>query len=502
MARQVALAVDLGASGGRVVSGSFDGTCLELEELYRFENAPVLLAGELVWYIVRLCQEVVSGLRIAAGRHGNNISSIGVDTWGVDFALLASDDSLLANPVSYRDSRTHGTLCAVEKIVSRKDIFNFTGVQFMEINTLYQLFAMQQKRSSVLQSADRLLLIPDLMHWLLTGRRSNERTNASTTQCLDPLKGTWAMEMLERLGIPLRIFGELFDPGTELGPIRDDVQAETGLGPVRIILPGTHDTASAVAAVPADAPPSSRPDWCYVSLGTWALLGAELDRPRVTPECMAANFTNEIGIGGTTRLLKNICGLWLVHQCRASWLREGATWTWDQLTALAREAKPLESLIDPNHHSLLSPSDMPAAIRSLAGNTGEPVPSTTAAVVRCALESVAAACRRTIDELDSLIGRRTSRIHIVGGGVKNAMLCQMIADACNRSVIAGPVEATAIGNLLVQLTSTQGSVDLRSIRSIVRNSFELSYFEPKNAPLWDARAARTAWMRSTESSSA
>jgi rhamnulokinase len=483
MARTIALAVDLGASGGRVVSGAFDGRLLELEEIHRFENGPVAMGGQLIWDLPRLWQEVVAGLRAAAARHGG-----GVDTWGVDFSFLAADDTLLANPVCYRDPRTRGLLAAAEEIVPREEIFAATGLQFMEINSLYQLLAL--RRSPVLQAADRLLMIPDLFHWLLSGQRSNERTNATTSQCFDPRANDWAFAMLERFGLPRRIFGPVIEPGTDLGPLRPEVAAETGLQAARVLVPGTHDTASAVVAVPAAEPPSSRPDWCYVSLGTWALVGAELDRPLVTPECRALNFTNEGGVGGTTRLLKNVCGLWLVQQCRAAWRRQGKEWTWDQLTALAAEAKPLVTLVDPDDPALVAPADMPEAIRSLARAAGEPVPESTAAVVRAALESVAAAIRRRIGELDALLGRRIGRVHVVGGGVKNRLLCQMIADATGRPVVAGPVEATAIGNLLVQLTARAGVVDLRAMREIVRQSFEPETFEPRAAAAWEARLGR------------
>lgn len=487
MARSVALAVDLGASGGRVVSGAFDGRLLELEEIHRFENGPVSMGGELVWDLVRLWQEVMTGLRAAAVRHGSAVSSVGVDTWGVDFAFLTADDALLANPVCYRDSRTQGMLAAAEGIVPREEIFAATGLQFMEINSLYQLLALKRRHPSLLAAADRLLMIPDLVHWLLSGERSNERTNATTTQCFDPRRRDWAFEMIDRFGLPRHVFGPLVDPGVDLGPLRPEVAAATGLAGVRVVVPGTHDTASAVAAVPALEPPCSRPDWCYVSLGTWALVGAELDQPFVTPECLARNFTNEGGVGGTTRLLKNVCGLWLVQQCRATWQRAGQEWSWDQLTALAGEAAPLVTLVDPNHSSLVAPADMPDAIRRLARSTGEPVPESTGAVIRAALESVAAAIRRTLEELDALLGRRVARVHVVGGGVRNALLCQMVADATNRPVEAGPVEATAIGNLLVQLVARDGAVDLRQMRSVVRDSFELAHYEPRDAARWNAR---------------
>jgi rhamnulokinase len=431
---------------------------------------------------------VVAGLLAAAARHGGGVASVGVDTWGVDFSFLAADDTLLANPVCYRDPRTRGLLAAAEEIVPREEIFAATGLQFMEINSLYQLLAL--RRSPVLQAADRLLMIPDLFHWLLSGQRSNERTNATTSQCFDPRANDWAFAMLERFGLPRRIFGPVIEPGTDLGPLRPEVAAETGLQAARVLVPGTHDTASAVVAVPAAEPPSSRPDWCYVSLGTWALVGVELDRPLVTPECRALNFTNEGGVGGTTRLLKNVCGLWLVQQCRAAWRRQGKEWTWDQLTALAAEATPLATLVDPDDPALVAPADMPEAIRGLARAAGEPVPESTAAVVRAALESVAAAIRRRIGELDALLGRRIGRVHVVGGGVKNRLLCQMIADATGRPVVAGPVEATAIGNLLVQLTARAGVVDLRAMREIVRQSFEPETFEPRAAAAWEARLGR------------
>lgn len=490
MARTVALAVDLGASGGRVVSGAFDGRLLELAELHRFENAPVPMGGNLVWDLVRLWSEILRGLRLAEARHGGSISSIGVDTWGVDYAFLTADNAVLANPVCYRDPRTRGLLQAATGLVPRADIFAATGLQFMEINTLYQLLALKRDHPHLLEAADRFLMIPDLIHWLLSGERSNERTNATTTQCFDPQRNCWADGLLERFGLPTRLFAPVAEPGQDLGTLRPDVAAETGLGNVRVILPGTHDTASAVAAVPALEPPAARPDWCYVSLGTWALVGAELDRPLVTPECLARNFTNEGGVGGTTRLLKNICGLWLVQQCRASWLRAGQEWTWDQLTALAAEAPPLATLVDPNHPALVAPADMPAAIRELARTAGEPIPESTAAVVRTALESVAAAIRQTLTELDELVGRRIGRIHVVGGGVQNALLCQMIADAADRPVVAGPVEATAIGNLLVQLMAREGAVDLRSVRAVVRDSFDLVTYEPKAAMTWNDRLSR------------
>ncbi|NDC63148.1 MAG: rhamnulokinase [Planctomycetia bacterium] len=487
MKRSVSLAVDLGASGGRVIAGDFDGRRLALEELHRFDNGPVSVDGQLVWDLPRLWREVIAGMRVAAARHGPAVASIGVDAWGVDFSCLGRDGTLLADPVCYRDERTRGMLAQAERIVPREEIFAATGLQFMEINTLYQLLAMKQRRSGVLEAADRLLMIPDLFHWLLSGERTNERTNASTTQCFDPRNDDWAFSMLDRFGLPVGMFGPISEPGTAVGFLRADVARESGLDGVRVVLPGTHDTASAVAAVPADESPGGLPDWCFVSLGTWALVGAELDAPLITPECLARNFTNEGGVAGTTRLLKNVCGLWLVQQCRESWRRAGSSWTWDQVAAAAASAPPLETIVDPNHPSLVAPADMPAAIRALAAADGQPVPESPAAVARTALESVAAAVGRTIAELDGLLGRRVERIHVVGGGVRNALLCQWIADAADRPVVAGPVEATAIGNLLVQALSREGRVSLQELRSIVREGFRPTHYRPREAERWRNR---------------
>ena len=489
MSRTVALAVDLGASGGRIVSGAFDGRLLELKELHRFENGPVVFGGQLVWDLVGLWGGVLDGLRVAANQHRDAIQSIGVDTWGVDFSFVTKNNALLSEPVCHRDARTKGLIEKAARTVSKKETFEATGLQFLEINTLYQLLAIKRDQPELLAAADRLLMIPDLMHWLLSGQRSNERTIASTTQCFDSRKGQWANNLLDQFEIPTNLFQQVSEPGHDIGSLRTDIAADTGLRDVRVVLPGSHDTASAVAAVPALEPPSSRPDWCYISLGTWALVGAELDRPLVTPECLAHNFTNEGGVGGTTRLLKNLCGLWIVQQCRASWQRSGKNWDWDQLTALAAESAPLQTIIDSSHPSLVAPNDMPAAIQELAKQSKQPIPESTGAVIRTALESVAAKVSQTLQELDELIGRRIGRVHIVGGGVQNKLLCQMIADASNRPVIAGPVEATAIGNLLVQILAENGKIDLRSVRSVVRDSFDPTTYEPQSVAAWKERLA-------------
>jgi rhamnulokinase len=485
MAQRAYLAIDLGASSGRHVVGQFDGRKLSLVEIHRFANGPTAAAGHLYWDVLALWSHVLDGLRAAAASHLGQIASVGVDTWGVDFALLGRGDELLANPVHYRDARTDGLLERAFQIVPRDRIFAETGLQFMQFNTLYQLWAMQLAGSSALDAAERMLMMPDLFHWLLTGQKSNELTNATTTQFFNPRTGDWARGLLEAFEIPDRILADVTPPGTTLGPLTSQVIAATGLNKVNVVLPGTHDTASAVAAVPAMGAPAERPNWCYISSGTWSLMGAEVPRPVINDECLRLNFTNEGGVGGTTRLLKNIAGLWLVQECRRVWNAEGASHSWDDLNRLALAAKPLASLIDPDDPAFLAPADMPAAIRDSCRRTGQPVPESEGAVIRCALESLALRYRVVLGWLEQLVGGRIENIHVVGGGAHNKQLCQATADACQRSVLAGPVEATAIGNVLVQAIAAGDIGSIGEARQIVRNSFAMERYEPQNAAIWD-----------------
>lgn len=476
-ARRGYLAVDLGASGGRVVAGLFDGRQVALEEVHRFDNGPVPVAGHLHWDLLRLWQEVQDGLRSAAVRYGDQLRSVGVDTWGVDFGLLSRRDELLGNPFHYRDPRTQGLVDDVTRhAVSREEIFDYTGLQFMDINTLYQLVAMQRSGSVLLESADTFLMMPDIFHWLLTGQKVNELTNATTTQFFNPRTGAWALELLQRLGLPTHLFREVTPPGTSLGPLRRDVAEAAGLQGVQVVLPGTHDTASAVMAVPARS--GAQADWCYISSGTWSLMGAEVPQPVITPLCREYNFTNEGGVGGTTRLLKNIAGLWLIQECRRIWNLQGHHYGWDRLVEMAEHAEPLRSVIDPNDSSFVAPADMPAAIADFCRRTGQPVPETEGAVVRCALESLAVCYRRVLGWLEELVGHRLNTIHIVGGGVQNRLLCQMAADACGRTVVAGPVEATALGNVLMQAIACGDLPSIAAAREVVERSFPVERYEP------------------------
>jgi len=494
MAQRAFLAIDMGASSGRHVAGLFDGQLLQLAEIYRFENGPVPVVGHLYWDLLDQWSHVRRGLRAAAKAELGDIVSVGIDTWGVDFGLLGRGDELLGHPVHYRDPRTNGLLERAFQVVSREEIFAQTGLQFMQFNTLFQLWAMRLANSPLLDCAESLLMIPDLFHWLLTGEKANELTNASTTQFFNPQKNAWASELLKRFDLPDHILGKLTTPGTVLGLLRPQVAAETGLGHLKVVLPGTHDTASAVMAVPAGGATAEHPDWCYISSGTWSLMGVEVPRPIINDQCLALNFTNEGGVGGTTRLLKNIAGLWVVQECRRVWNQSGKNYSWDDLNRMAAAARPLVSLIDPDDPAFLAPDDMPEAICAFCRRTGQTVPADEGSVIRCALESLALRYRVVLNYLEQLVGARINTIHIVGGGAQNRQLCQATADACQRMVLAGPVEATAIGNVLVQAIAAGDIGSISQAREVVCKSFPVALFQPQNATNWDdAFAKYTSW---------
>jgi len=355
----------------------------------------------------------------------------------------------------------------------------------MQFNGIYQLLAMKLARSPLLEAAKTWMMMPDLFHWLMTGQKSNEFTNATTSQFYNPLTSNWAVELLRKFDLPTEILGPISPPGTDLGALRPSVAAETGLGATRVVLPGTHDTASAVMAVPAASRPGQRPDWCYISLGTWALLGIESPQPVVNDKVLELNFTNEGGVGNTYRVLKNICGLWLVQECRRVWNQAGRNWGWEDLNQLSAAAKPLVSFIDPDAHDFLAPDDMPEAIRRFCAKTGQTVPANEGAVLRCAIESLAMKIRYVMGMCEDLAGGRIETIHIVGGGTKNRQLCQAAADACGRRVVAGPVEATATGNLMMQAVAAGDVASIAEAREVIRNSFAVDEYLPHNAAAWD-----------------
>jgi rhamnulokinase len=472
------LAFDLGAESGRGVLGLFDGSRLRLESVHRFPNNPVRTLDTLHWDVLHLHGEMLATLRRCAAEHGP-IDSLGVDTWGVDFALLGRGGTLLGNPRHYRDPHTEGAMEAAFKRVPRPEIFRQTGLQFMRFNTLFQLLALQRDRSPLLDVAENLLFMPDLFHYFFTGIKVNESTDASTSQLYDPSTKSWAFELTKMFGLPERILGTLVAPGTILGPLRSGVASDTGLNPALVIAPASHDTASAVAAVPARGT-----SWAYISSGTWSLMGAELPGPLINDRVAEYNFTNEGGVNGTIRFLKNIMGLWLVQECRRTWERQGQAYSYDELARLAGQAPPFGSLVNPDHENFLLPPNMPVALADFCRRTGQPAPAEPGAVVRCALESLALRYRWTLDRLEELLGRRLDVIHVVGGGSQNALLCQLTADACNRPVHAGPVEATAIGNVLVQGLGLGILGSLDEAREVVRNSFEVRTYLPEQPDVW------------------
>ena len=474
------LALDLGAESGRAIIGSLASGRLQLEELHRFANQPVRLPDGLYWDALRLFHEIREGLRLAGRVRGLKLTGVGVDTWGVDFGLLDSYGELISNPRHYRDHRNNGMMERTFAQVPRAEIFRQTGLQFMQFNSLFQLNAIRHSGAPGLDAAARLLFTPDLLSYWLSGVQKNELTIASTSQFWNPAEARWATELFDSLGLPKRLLGDVVLPGTKLGGLTDEIRDACGLGDTGVYATASHDTASAVAAVPAsgDAP------WCYISSGTWSLVGLELDAPIINDKTLALNFTNEIGVDGKVRFLKNIAGLWLVQECRRAWALEGTEYSYDELTVMASGAEPFASVIDPD--SFLEPGSMPARIAELCRKTGQSVPQTPGAFVRACLESLAFRYRHVLESLEGVAGARIETIHIVGGGSKNALLNRFVADATGRTVVAGPAEATAIGNLLVQAIGAGELDGLSGLRAVVRSSFELERIEAKGAsPEWE-----------------
>jgi len=485
------LAFDLGAESGRAVLGTLSADKqLTLTEKHRFPNPTGRMNGHLYWNLLAQWEELKTGLRNAASKDARGgavaLDGIGVDTWGVDFGLIGRAKNVLGNPYHYRDARTDGMLERAFAKVPREKIFDATGIQFMQLNSLYQLLAMREANSQALDIAETLLFMPDLFNFLFTGVRKAEFSIASTSQMYDPRKRQWAKPMLEQFGIPTRILPEIIPSGTVLGPLQGDVCDECGVGQLQVIATAGHDTASAVAAVPANEGQT----WCYISSGTWSLMGVELPEPVINEKSLRYNYTNEGGVGGTIRFLKNIMGLWLVQECRRQFKRDGYEHTYAELTQMAGRAKGFGALIDPDHKPFGAPGEMPSKIDAFCEMTKQQRPSNRGDYVRTCLESLALTYRRTLDGLEDILGRKIDVIHIVGGGVQNELLNQMTADACARTVIAGPVEATAIGNVLVQAMATGDVKSLDEARAIVRESFDVKRYEPRETKAWESAYQR------------
>ncbi len=475
------LAIDLGAESGRAILATLAGAQLSLTDIHRFSNGPVRLPDGLHWDILRLWTEIKAALHIATHQHHAQLAGIGIDTWGVDYGLLDRAGALIGNPYHYRDQRTDGLMEEAFKRLPRERIFDLTGIQFMQLNTLYQLFSMVVQPSPTLQIAETFLTMPDLLNYWLSGRKVCEFTMATTTQCFDPRRCEWSQPLLEALGIPLPIFPEVVQPGTVLGPVLPDIAEESGCGPVPVIAPACHDTGSAVAAVPAEAQ-----HFAWISSGTWSIMGAEASDPIVNAQSLKYNFTNEGGVNGTWRFSKNIMGLWLVQECRRTWARAGEDLSYTEITRLAAAAEPFRSIVDVDAADFFQPGDMPARIQKYCERTQQPVPDTKGAIVRCALESLALKYRWVLERLEEMLGYRLEPIHIIGGGTQNQLLNQFTADATNRSVVAGPVEATAIGNVLMQAVALGHLKSLDEARAVVRYSFQPETYEPHPSEHWDA----------------
>lgn len=477
-------AVDLGAQSGRIAVGRFDGERLSVTEVHRFANVPVRTRGTLQWDVLRLYRDVLDGLR-AAGREAGRLDSVAVDSWAVDFGLLDRRGRLLQNPVHYRDGRRARAMEGVLRRVPARELYERTGIQLLPINTVFELGAMAADGDPALAVADTLLLIPDLIHYWLCGARSSEFTNATTTQCFDPRTGKWAADLLERIGVPASLLPEVVRPGTRLRRLCHDVSEETQLDGVEVIAAATHDTGSAVAAIPLGGPDSA-----YVSAGTWSLVGVEVREPVITDAAFDANLTNEGGVGGMFRLLRNVTGLWLVHECQRAWALEGHEYSFDQLVALAKEAPPLRSFIEPNDPAFADPGDMPARVRAFCAHTGQAEPAGPGAVVRCILESLALKHAETVELLASVTGTTPRAINIVGGGARNELLCRWTANASGLPVVVGPEEATMLGNLLVQAMALGEIGSLAEAREIVAASVRTTTYEPQEKVAWQEARAR------------
>lgn len=476
------LAFDFGAESGRAILAHLHSGVLTTQEIRRFKNEPVEYGGSLHWDVARLWWEVQEAL---SGVKEMQLGGIGVDAWGVDYALLGEKGEMLQNPYHYRDARTAGVMREVFRKVSKEEIYWATGIQFMPINTLYQLFAAARQTPFLLKAARKLITIPDLFHYWLTGNAVCEFSNATTTQLVNPLTRTWARGLIDRLELPTHFWSEIVEPGTFLGKLLPGIARNSALADTPVIAPAAHDTGSAVAAI------SAREGTAFLSSGTWSLVGTEVDQPVITPEALRLNFTNEGGVGGTTRLLKNVMGLWMLQCCRQAWsAQKGHRYEHSELMELAAQQESFCCLVDPDHESFLRPGNMPAAIDQFCIRTHQPAPKSPAGYTRAILESLAFKYRLVLASLEKLTGRRVEQIRVIGGGAKNRLLNQLTADATGRTVFAGPAEATALGNVAMQILATGAVSTLKEVRGIVERSYPAEVFEPLDTENWNRQAER------------
>ncbi len=498
MTQTEVLAFDLGAGSGRAMIGMLkveDGRkLLELEEIHRFPNEQIRLGNHLHWDILGLFTQLKTGLK-RAFQGGHQPRSFGIDTWGVDFGLLDRNGELIGIPYSYRDSQTEGLIGELNRLIGAEALYAQSGLQFMPFNTVYQLVAMRKASSPKLDAAETLLFMPDLLTYMLTGVISCEFTIASTSGLLHPVTREWNHALMDQLRIPERLFVDPMQPGTWVGTLRPDICEELGIPAIQAVAVGTHDTESAVVAVPASDGP-----FCYLVSGTWSLFGTELDEAIVSREALEQNFSNEGGVGGKYQLLKNIMGMWLLEECRREWKQAGEEASYEQLIAEARDVRPFRSLIDPEDLRFYSPGEMAEKIRSFCRETGQPEPGSRGELVRCILESLALKYRDVFEQTERLTGQQFAALHMVGGGIRNTLLCQFTANALGKQVLAGPVEASALGNALVQLMHLGEVADLQEARRIVRDSFEVAVYEPQDIEMWQAEFVRYKGLRGAEGS--
>jgi rhamnulokinase len=473
------LAFDIGAGSGRAILGTLDGCRIDLKEVHRFPNEMIYKDGHYHWDVRRLFEELKTGLQLCVKKHNIIPVSIGIDTWGVDFGLIDGNGKILDDPFAYRDSLTGEAMEQVFSVIRPKELYARTGIQFMSFNSLFQIWALKRKFPTLLLQADRLLFMPDLLGYLFTGNIFSEYTIASTSQLLNPKTRNWYPDLLIRLGLPIHILDDIVEPGTQIGELKPSILSEVGVDSITLVAVGAHDTASAIAAIPAEGS-----NWAYISSGTWSLMGIETDQPILSDGSFKYLFTNEGGVGGKIRYLKNINGLWLLQECKKVWDKDGEI-PYERLIRDSRKVKPFRSLVDPDDPAFVNPANMPEAIRDYCIRSGQPAPEQPAEFARCIFESLALKYRIVLSQLREVSPHPIEKIHMIGGGSLNDFLCQLTADATGLPVVAGPAEATALGNILVQIASHQGLTGLDMMRAYSMNSVETVTYTPEKTGGWD-----------------
>ena len=474
------IAVDLGAESGRVILGTVSEDKIDLELVHRFSNGPTKESDSLRWDVEKLLSEIKRGIKKAIKLADTEVSGIGVDSWGVDFGIIGENRKLIENPYHYRDNRTNGMLEKAFELMSKRELYENTGIQFMQINSAYQLLSMRLADSPSLAKTKHIIFMADLFSYFLCDKIFAEYSLASTSQLMDMKTGKWSKTVCDKLSLPVEILPDIVKPGTIMGKLSEDVRKELGCSPIPIIATGSHDTACAVVAVPAD----EKTKWAYLSSGTWSLMGVEVSDAIINDKTFRYEFTNEGGVESTIRLLKNIMGLWLVQECKRQWQEEGEDLSYSELVEMAQQAKPFAGHIDPDYSAFLSPGDMPKKVNDYLDKTAQKSIDDKGQMIRMLLENLAFKYRQTFERIEDITGRTIEVLHIVGGGIQNELLCQFTADSLAKKVITGPVEGTAIGNILVQAKATGQISSLAQSREILRNSVETKEYNPQDTSLW------------------